>query len=64
MMTKQEEIEELESYKEFMGAMQAEGEELGLTYKCPVDPHENHFAGQVEYANARLEKLRSEEKEI
>ena len=57
MMTKQEEIEELESYKQFMADMQAENE---IIYKCPHDPNENHFKGQIDYCEARLQKLRDE----
>lgn len=60
MMTKQEEIEELQSYKQFLEDMQAENE---IIYKCPFDPNNDHFGGQIEYCNARLAKLRSEEKE-
>ena len=57
MMTKQEEIEELESYKQFLEDMQAENE---IIYKCPHDSNDDHFGGQIDYRQARLKKLRDE----
>ena len=57
MMTKQEEIEELEAYKQFMEDMRAENE---IIYKCPYDPNDDHFGGQIDNYEARLKKLRDE----